>query len=364
LALGYCITFDYRFLFGGTPGLDVNDAYYLLLPVGTLLIVIIFLRRSLHFSIQAGSTGSHPGHGGTWQHLIRPQGEEARVLRNLAFALSLAFLPGLQTFFGFPHPYGFILSNIGSILAIIAIALVYFNYAPEVDSFMAKLVGITLASVLLIFAIFGAVDIYSEQSAYSAARSQVIASIHDALLKAGPLIPDPPQVAYIVSWKDSKPGDAGTYRQIYRADNEVNFSLDLIIDENRKGYLETWSRPESGTLAQLANDEFRTVQRYWTYPLGSGQEDYQSYLFDADGTTYEIGFSSTATNDYFSTIVSKWLILILVSSAFVLLVFPLFFRRTLVEPLNNLLDGITRVNQGNLDTVIPISFNDEIGFLT
>lgn len=352
LALAYCFIFDYRFLFDWTPQLDVSDAYYLLLPVGTLLIVMIFLRRSVQFSIQAESLSrSRSETRDIWQHLIHPQGEDAKVLRSLAFALSLAFLPGLQTLFGFPYPYGFILSNIGSILAIVAIALVYFNYAPEVNSFMAKLVGITLTSVLLIFAISGSMDIYNAQSDFSAARWQMIASIHSALIKTGEFFADDPlQVAYVVSWDSTKPQVAGAYRQIFRADGEVHFALDRFIDENRKGYLEIWSHPVTGTLAKLTNDDFRSVQRYWTYPLGSAQEDYQSYIFVAGGTAYEIGFSSAAADEYLSVIVSKWLILILISSAFVLLIFPLFFRRTLVEPLNNLLDGITRVNQGNLDT--------------
>lgn len=364
LALAYCVIFDYRFLFNWTPGLDISDAYYLLLPIGTLLIVIIFLRRSVHFSLQAETTIIHSELNNIWQHLIRPQGEDARVFRSLAFALSLAFLPGLQTLFGFPYPYGFILSNIGSILAIIAIALVYFNYAPEVNSFMAKLVGITLATVLLIFAVFGAVDIYNSETGFFANRWRITASIHDALIRTGDLLVAPLQVAYVVSWDVSKPKDAGTYRQIYRSDGEVDFNLDALVEENREGYLETWSQPITGTLAQLTNDDFRSIRRYWTYPLGSGQENYQSYIFVARGTAYEIGFSSAATEGYLSAIVSKWLILILVSSAFVLLVFPLFFHWTLVEPLKNLLDGITRVNQGKLDTVIPQSFNDEIGFLT
>ena len=43
---------------------------------------------------------------------------------------------------------------------------------------------------------------------------------------------------------------------------------------------------------------------------------------------------------------------------------PLIFRKTLIAPLNNLLQGVTRVNEGNLQTTVPIEINDEIGFLT
>ena len=245
LALAYTITFDYRFLFHRTPVLDESDVYYLLLPLGILLIVIIFLRRSAQFSKQAGSNANGSDASSLWQRLLYPQGEDARALRNLALALSLAFLPAIQTLVAFPYPYGFILSNIGSILAIIATALVYFNYAPEVNSFLAKLVGITLATVLLNVAVAGSIDVYI-----------------------------------------------------------------------------------AGDLA------------------------------------YTLGASDVAAVQYLSAIVSRWLFMILAASAFVLLLFPLFFRRVLVRPIEHLVQGIQQVNHGNWDTFVPIRFDDEIGLLT
>ncbi|MFN2140846.1 MAG: GAF domain-containing protein [Candidatus Promineifilaceae bacterium] len=244
-ALLYTISFDYRFLFHWSPELNESDLYYLLLPLEILFVVIIFLRRSVQFSRRAAANTNEFEAGSSWRFLIYPQDEEAEVLRNFALALSLAFLPGLQTVASFPSPYSFILSNIGSILAIIAIALVYFNYAPEVNSFMAKLVGITLATVLLIVAVAGSVDVFF----------------------AGRMIND-------------------------------------------------------------------------------------------------IGISGAASAYYLSGIVSRWLLLILVVSVFILLVFPLFFRRILVRPLDNLLGGIQRVNRGDLNTFVPKQFDDEIGSLT
>jgi signal transduction histidine kinase len=240
LALAYTIFFDYRFLFQRTPELNVSESYYLLLPLGTLLIVLIFLRRSAQLSKHATeSTASF------WGRLVHPEGEDAQALRNLALALSLAFLPAIQTVVVFPNPFGFLLSNIGSILAIIAIALVYFNYAPEINSFMAKLVGITLASVLLIVAVAGSIDVYF-----------------------------------------------------------------------------------------------------------------------ASALTYTLGASDAANSLYLSETVFRWLLSILAASGFVLLLFPLFFRHVLVQPIENLLQGINRVNKGNLDTFVPIRFDDEIGSLT
>jgi HAMP domain-containing protein len=245
IALAYTVTFDYRFLFHRTPDLNESDLYYLLLPLGTLFVVVIFLRRSTQVSKSARTGINDSGTGSFWQFLIYPVGEDATALRNLALALSLAFLPALQTVLSFPFPYGYVISNIGAILAIITIALVYFNYAPEVNSFMAKLVGISLSTVLLIVAVAGSIDVYA----------------------------------------------------VYQLIGEINVS-------------------------------------------------------------------GAAAADYSSEIVSRWLLLILAATAFVLLIFPLFFRRVLVWPLENLLAGIQSVNQGKLNTFVPKQFEDEIGSLT
>ena len=364
IALVYCLIFSYRFLFSWTPGLGVSDPYYLLLPVGILLVVLTFLRRSASLSAQQVSDTSEIVSGKLWRYLIHPQGNDAKAFRSLALALSLAFLPALQTLFAFPNLFGFILSNIGSILAIIAIALVYFNYAPEIHSFMAKLVGITLSTVLLIVAVFSAVEIYLAQEGFSTDRQRNTAVIYDVLVRTGDLPVDLFEVAYVVSWDASKPKDAARYRLLYDNTQEVVFDLGTLIDENQKGYLDTWSQPIRGQIFQLTNQDWRLMRRYWTYPLGSSSEDYWGYIFVLGDLAYEIGFSALAAVDQLSMIVSRWLFLILASSAFILLVFPLFFRRTLVEPLENLLYGVRQVNQGKLDTDVSVRFNDEIGFLT
>ncbi len=57
-------------------------------------------------------------------------------------------------------------------------------------------------------------------------------------------------------------------------------------------------------------------------------------------------------------------LLILGSSVFVIVGFPVAFSTTLVRPLNTLLEGVRRVHAGDLETVIPVQYHDEIGFLT
>jgi nitrate/nitrite-specific signal transduction histidine kinase len=364
LALVYCVIFSFNFLFNWSPELGVSDFYYLLLPIGTLGIVLLFIKRCVEVSAQYQTSNTHLTFKSFLEHLIHPKGNNAKVLRNFAFALSLAFLPGFQTLFQFPGILGFILSNFGSILAIVTIAMVYLNYAPEIGSFMAKLVGITLATVLLIFAVFGSIDVYQRSSEYSANRINLLASLHQFLKRSNSLLADPPQVAYIVSWDTLNPQNRASFRQLYTSSEEIDISLEKIFDENQDGFIETWSQPISGVLSRLTNDDWQFIQRFWSYPQGSTHADYQGYIFTDQNIAFEVGFSSATLYSFQNNIVLRWLILLLLSSVIILLIFPVFFHRTMVDPLKNLLSGVSQVNQGELDAQIPVKYQDEIGFLT
>ena len=55
---------------------------------------------------------------------------------------------------------------------------------------------------------------------------------------------------------------------------------------------------------------------------------------------------------------------VLMSTLFVLGVFPFFFRTSLIKPLEALLQGVRRVDEGDLDIRVPVRVNDEIGILS
>ncbi len=55
---------------------------------------------------------------------------------------------------------------------------------------------------------------------------------------------------------------------------------------------------------------------------------------------------------------------IIFSSLVLLIGIPLLIHYTLAHPLRSLLNGVDGMNQGKLNVVLPIQFNDEIGYLT
>ena len=81
--------------------------------------------------------------------------------------------------------------------------------------------------------------------------------------------------------------------------------------------------------------------------------------------------SSGAIQDYFldyrqqlHELLTPLVWLILVTSMFIVTIFPLLFYITLVSPLNNLLRGVTQMETGDYRVSLPVRHRDEIGFLT
>jgi PAS domain S-box-containing protein len=56
-------------------------------------------------------------------------------------------------------------------------------------------------------------------------------------------------------------------------------------------------------------------------------------------------------------------VIIIFASLLILLGFPIFFKTNLVEPLQSLLEGVKRVNQGELSNPVPVRYHDEVGFI-
>ncbi len=78
---------------------------------------------------------------------------------------------------------------------------------------------------------------------------------------------------------------------------------------------------------------------------------------------YEAGYSYTAYRVFMHPSSYKQILILFGLLVIVLGLFRLFFRGSLVTPLNNLLDGVRKVNSGDLDVKVPIHVQDEIGFL-
>ncbi|MDZ4724952.1 MAG: SpoIIE family protein phosphatase [Leptospira sp.] len=78
----------------------------------------------------------------------------------------------------------------------------------------------------------------------------------------------------------------------------------------------------------------------------------------------EVGYDYRNYREYMHKSAKLEIIILGVVLVVLLVIFPLFFRATLVNPLYSLLAGVEKVNQGNMEVEVPIQVNDEIGYLT
>lgn len=126
----------------------------------------------------------------------------------------------------------------------------------------------------------------------------------------------------------------------YEAIGESDFALDL------------WGMYSGGTQSPLDASRYLMATSSNASPRNSGlYEDFRS--------TEELAFLK-----YRHERMRPFFFLILGSSLFIVAVFPLFFRLSLVSPLAALLHGVDRVNAGDLKIQVPVHVNDEIGVLT
>ena len=89
----------------------------------------------------------------------------------------------------------------------------------------------------------------------------------------------------------------------------------------------------------------------------------QSLPFEGNGKAAVIQNYRTDMLVYMDRIYAPIGYFILISTLIILIVFPMFFRINLEQPLKELLLGVRRIMAGNLDTSISVRNRDEIGYL-
>jgi PAS domain S-box-containing protein len=385
-AVGYSVYYAAQYFFDYSPGMDDSDAYYLLMPLMTLFLIGVFLRRAVYYAEFSKRTRIN-GLERVRQFgvvLVRPQNRATRTLRNFALALSLGLLPGLAYFlkgFAFIPPWlaSYMLS-IGSVLALAGLALVYLDNSGEQTSFIGKVMGISLVSFLLIFGAFGVSIIDRFENWKGQATLPQVSAAYRAVL-SGEFSSLPPEIAYIIAWPPEllsaadqatiSSGQPGGYRLSYLRSEEAAFDIQQLLDENR--FIESADYPQINPVISLSGSETELLPspylpgyliiRYMNFPYGSTSQ-YTGYLFKGEHALYEIGLNAFDRLESTHNLALYLLSWTLVCCLIVLLLFPGFYNFNLVRPLNNLLNGVKQANRGVLDVQIPVQYEDEIGYLT
>ena len=90
---------------------------------------------------------------------------------------------------------------------------------------------------------------------------------------------------------------------------------------------------------------------------------YIYYNFLKDNVVYEVGYSYLDYRKKMDVPAFRFAMSLIGISVCILIIFPLFFRNIFTRPLKNLLEGVEKVNKGDLTIRVPVDVKDEIGYL-
>ena len=221
--------------------------------------------------------------------------------------------------------------------------VIYVNYTRDKTTFMAKIVGITLVTMMLLMQGVSYITTNEMERYYDALNMEKVKrSMHSDFFSK--------DILYVsrIDLKSKEPA--------------------RIVHKNRAFGLD--ARGLSGELEKERSrlNSFPPAHREGARFYRRGLE--KNFFFIAYRTRdpggkfiQETGFSYRQYREFAHPSATKLKIFLIVMFATIMF-FPVFFRGSLSAPLKNLLGGVETVNKGDLNTVIPVYARDEIGFLS
>lgn len=129
---------------------------------------------------------------------------------------------------------------------------------------------------------------------------------------------------------------------------------------------------DSAGLRREINKYFRFFQPAHTRHFRRSLDEYGNQKHFVSYTHYEVytqtvsevGYSYLGFRQYMHTTSFNQQFILIIVVCFVIGIYPLFFRGSLITPLWDLVHALEKVNHGDLEVEVPVKVNDEIGFLS
>jgi len=366
---------------------------------GYAWIIVLFFRKSAMFSTYTGSVATElqrPKHVHSKSPLkdlaariavgsiriFRPRGASAKSLFVFALLTLATFLISVSYILSVTEvitrdTYGFIFSN-GALIIALSIFIVYINNSSTPFSLRWKLVGISLATILVVLGIAGNIFYTNADATYDTQKRLQTEQVKSTLISAS-FSTMPREIIYVAS----RPREGGLYSDdfgiVFTIDK--NITPDSLADSDgrdRQTVLEKASmvlmnrdkrlgreQVQISVDAEFANESVPELQRRYRYiDLSDTDTFYTHYDFSIGDRLYEVGFSYAQYRLDVHGVLLKLVFVILGTTVFTLVVYPAFYRKSLLIPFKSLLDGIREVNRGSFDVIVPVYIDDEIGFLS
>ncbi len=330
--------------------------------VASLTALVVCLHRLLSLQAEQLSTGWRGAFSAFWQ----PQTRSIRLLRNFTFALFCGIFQGIapiiSSVFDLSAQFAPLMINLSFSLMLIIFVYSIFDITTEQPRLVVRLVGLSLVTVL---GLSGIVGMYAHtlSSEWTNAISRADVVLTRQILKTNDFNSLPHRIAYILAAPVSEEDnlDLAVHHPIYTRPGTNNPSLppEPLLHTP----LPAWFYYLNLTNLCEEDGLFSFRYRFGSHPIGT----YPQYIgcqFKEGDLIYEVGFDLVEM-DQSTQRKSSWVwSLILWSGLLVLVVFPRYFRTNLIRPLDHLLDGVRHADAGRLDIQVPVTYQDEVGFLT
>jgi methyl-accepting chemotaxis protein len=322
-----------------------------------------------------------------WIKFLFPKEREAQYLKTFAMVILLLIVTAITNALNksgiLSYDYYAIYYANSTLIICFTMLMAYINSSGEPTTFMAKLVGISLVTVLLVFGYVSNITLSLAETDYDNQRLAQI-DAHKEVILQGEYSKLPENICYIIKKPSRNDIFDRQLELVYTKDpSKINESsmlageseyIQLLIKETKEKLAKKHREMDAESLEKFAISEFKKSRKYDSLMEtlnASGKRNYRSaevhfstFDLETDTYRYEIGFDYQVYRDHMHKHAKSLFILPFIITLSVLLLFPKFFQSSLVKPLNNLLGGVYKVNMGDLDVKVHVKIQDEIGFLS
>lgn len=238
-------------------------------------------------------------------------------------------------------------------------AVIYLNNSPQPTSFMVKLVGIAIVTVMLVLALVSRITYRYNERLYDAERTGH-ALLASAAVDSKDFSKLPGEILFMASTSSAQTAPPTVH---FSHDRRINAHSLRSSDENSARMLagpSLQSLHETGRFASGA----RPRRGYRALQPDTPASFYVVYRFAYRDRFYELGYGYADYRESVHGAAARMSGILAGTSLALLIIFPFFFHSGLVSPLKRLLGAMRLVNAGDYQATITVQVEDEIGFLS
>ncbi|MCK5671776.1 MAG: PAS domain S-box protein [Spirochaetales bacterium] len=314
---------------------------------GYLWSFVVLLRKKVMFSMQEIETfNTGQLKKKALYYLIHPVGRKAHSAGSFAILTFLTSLIALsyllfQSGIISRNSYSLIF-NTSSMVVCFIIFIVYLNNEPQPRSFFIKLILIPLAAIMVTIGFIA-----------SALLPLVTETMIEQYQRKVELV----RLSITNNNYIMLPEDA-VYVLPVSAETSILKYIDPALVSNQ--LLEKFSNDKVSLLIQ---DSQISDPDLFYLNLNDPDSFIIQYILNHNGISHRVGFSYASFRLSLHNFWVKFIPVVFGITAFVLLIFPVVFKNSIMKPLNSLLEAVRQVEGGNYNLALSVKTEDEVGQL-